>query len=158
MYRFESNFRPVEAPDIYRIFPKIGREPQGRSNLPTIAHAIPPYPPGSRRLESICRSGKRNTGTPSEHPASIPESSSPSTSACSYASIRAAPSASAPHSKARHRSRHSPSAPRCKHGRARPSHALRWSSSPTRLRTRHCRSSAETSRSLSLARATQSAR
>src|SRR5450631_3248023 len=47
MYFWELNFLPVEAPDIYRIVPKIGRSNQGRSNLPTIDQAIPAYPLGS---------------------------------------------------------------------------------------------------------------
>jgi len=41
MYAFESNFLDVEAPDIGRIRPKIGRLNHGRSCLPAIAHAMP---------------------------------------------------------------------------------------------------------------------
>ena len=41
MYAFALNFFAVDAPDMERTSPKTGRLNQGRSCLPTIAHAIP---------------------------------------------------------------------------------------------------------------------
>ena len=90
--------------------------------------------------------------------ASTPESSSPSTFAGSCASIRDAPSATAPRSTARRACAPLPSASACRASHARPCHVSQSSAAPSCPRMQSSHTSADSAQSSRSARATQSAR